>query len=290
MGSQSLKWIYLIVLSFIWGSSFILMKKALLGLTAIQIGALRILFAGILLILVGYKSIKEIKKHHWKPIFACALVGTFFPAFLFAYAIKGIDSSIASILNSITPFNALWIGVTVFGFTFNKKQLFGVFIGFVGTLLLILKSIDVSSNQNYWYALLPVIASIGYGFNVNIIKKHLQTVSPLAITTGSFVLIIFPAVIVLLFSVFFTSIELTQTTKTAFIYMLILAIIGTGVAKVMYNKLIQISTPVFSTSVAYIIPVIAVMWGVLDGEKLNILQLIAGVIILLGVYLVNKSK
>lgn len=290
MTLQRLKWIYLITLSFIWGSSFILMKKALLGLTAVQVGALRILFAGVFLIIIGYKSLKKIKKHHWKPIFACALLGTFFPAFLFVYAIKGIDSSIASILNSITPFNALWIGTTIFGFTFNKKQLLGIFVGFTGTLILILKGADLNSNQNYWYILLPIIASVGYGFNVNIIKKYLQDLDALAITAGSFILIIIPALIVLLCSNFFTSFELSTTKKSALIYMLVLAIVGTGVAKIMFNKLIHISSPIFSTSVAYIIPVVAVIWGVLDGEKLSLTQLVAGVVILFGVYLVNKAK
>lgn len=290
MTLQNLKWIYLITLSFIWGSSFILMKKALLGLTAIQIGALRILFAGVFLIIIGYKSLKKIKKHHWKPIFACALLGTFFPAFLFAYAIKGIDSSIASILNSVTPFNALWIGTTIFGFTFNKKQLLGIFIGFTGTLLLILKGTNLNSNQNYWYILFPIIASVGYGFNVNIIKKYLQDLDALAITVGSFILIIVPALIVLFFSDFFTSFELSTSKESALMHMLLLAIVGTGVAKIMFNKLIHISSPIFSTSVAYIIPVVAVIWGALDGEKLSLTQLVAGVIILFGVYLVNKIK
>lgn len=290
MNLQNLKWIYLVILSFIWGSSFILIKKALLGLTPVQIGALRILFTGIFLIIIGFKSLKKIKKHHWKPIFACAVLGTFFPAFLFAYAIKGIDSSIASILNSITPFNALWIGAAIFGFAFYKKQLLGVFIGLVGTTLLILKGADLNPNQNYWYALLPIISSIGYGFNVNIIKKYLQDLSALAITTGSFVLLLIPVLFVLIFSDFFISFKLTETTQSALVYMLILAILGTGVAKVMFNKLIHISSPVFSTSVTYIIPIVAVIWGVLDGEKLNIIQMIAAIIILSGVYLANKTK
>lgn len=290
MTLQNLKWIYLIVLSFIWGSSFILIKKALLGLTPIQIGALRILFAGIFLIIIGYKSFKKIKKHHWRPITACAFLGTFFPAFLFAYAVKGIDSSIASILNSVTPFNALWIGTTIFGFAFSKKQLLGIVIGFIGTVLLILNGVDVSTGQNYWYAFLPIIASVGYGFNVNIIKKYLYDLDALAITVGVFTLIVIPALITLIFSGFFTSFKLTEATLSSLFFVLILAALCTGIAKIIFNKLIQISSPVFSTSVTYIIPVVAVAWGVLDGERLDITQFLSATIILLGVYLVNKSK
>lgn len=288
--TQNLKWIYLIILSLIWGSSFILIKKSLIGLTPIQLGALRIIFAGIFLMLIGFKSIKKIQKHHWVPILLSALFGTFFPAFLFAYAIVGIDSSIASILNSITPFNALWIGFAFYGFSFNKNQLFGIFIGLIGTVILILNGADLAENQNYWYALLPIISSVGYGFNVNIIKKHLHNLDPLAITTGNFLLISIPAFLVLLFSGFFTSFELTEETQPALFYIITLAILGTGIAKIMFNKLISISSPVFSTSVAYLIPIVAVIWGVIDNERLTLVQLFAGIIILLGVYLVNKAK
>lgn len=266
------------------------MKKGLLGLTPMQIGVFRILFAGVFLILIGYKSLKKIQSQHWKAILMSALLGTFFPAFLFAYAIKGIDSSIASILNSATPFNALWIGTIIYGFDFNKKQLFGVLIGLVGTIILILEGAELNPNQNYWYALLPIIASVGYAFNVNIIKKHLQNLDPLAIATGSFVLLLIPALCMLFFSGFFNSFQLTEATQSALIYILILAVLGTGIAKIMFNKLIHISSPIFSTSVTYLIPIVAVIWGILDGEKLSLLQLIAGIIILFGVYMVNKKK
>lgn len=288
--TQHLKWIYLLILSVIWGSSFILIKKGLVGLTPVQLGALRILFAGIFLIIIGFKSLKEIKKRHWKPILLSALSGTFFPAFLFAYAISGINSSVVSILNSVTPFNALWIGFALFGFQFNKKQLIGIVIGLIGTVILILNGADFSENKNYWYALLPIMASIGYGFNVNVIKKHLHDLNPLPMAVGSFVLILIPTLLVLVFSGFFTSFELTENTKPALLYILILSVAGTSIAKIIFNRLVVISSPVFSASVTYLIPLVAVMWGFLDGEKLTAVQFFAGGIILLGVWLVNKIK
>lgn len=290
MKIQENKWVYLIVLSLIWGSSFILIKKALIGLTPIQLGALRIIFAGIFLLLIGSKSLKKIKKHHWKWVLYSALLGTFFPAFLFAYAIKGIDSSIASILNSITPFNALWVGLVFFGFLFKPKQFIGILVGLLGTVILIYQGADMNPNQNYWYALLPVISSIGYAFNVNIIKKHLQDLDPLAITTGNFITIIIPAILVLAFSGFFNTFQLNSESKSSLFYIFVLAIMGTSLAKIMFNKLIHISSPVFSTSVTYLIPIVAVIWGILDGENLSVIQLFAGVIILLGVWLVNKAR
>ncbi len=290
MNKIQYKWVYLVLLSLIWGSSFILMKKALLGLTPVQVGALRILITSFFLLLIGFKSLKKIKKEQWKYVFYSALLGTLFPSFLYAFAIHKIDSSIASILNSLTPFNTLLVGTLVFGFLFQKKQIVGILVGLVGTLILILKGADLNPNQNYWFALLPIISSIGYAFNVNIIKKYLQDLEPLAITTGNFVLIIVPALIVLATTGFFTSFELNETTEPALFYIGVLAVVGTGFAKIMFNKLIQISSPIFSSSVTYLIPIVAVIWGILDGEKLSVIQLVAGIIILFGVYLVNKKK
>ena len=290
MNNQQQKWLYLILLSFVWGSSFILMKKALIGLTPIQLGALRILIAGVFLLLIGFKSLKQIKKRHYKHILSTSLLGTFFPVFLFAYAVKGIDSSIVSILNSLTPFNTFIVGALAFGFTFKKKQLIGIFIGLLGTLILILKGADLNPNQNYWFSILIVIASIGYALNVNIVKKHLSDISALSIVAGNFLLLVIPALVVLFFTGFFETLEFTETKITALGYITILAVFGTGIAKVFYNKMVHLSTPIFASSVTYLIPIIAVFWGVLDGEKLSLVQLFGGVIILFGVYLVNKKK
>ncbi|MDO6743380.1 DMT family transporter [Tenacibaculum soleae] len=290
MSNQQRKWLYLIVLSLVWGSSFILMKKALISISPIQVAALRTFFAAIFVILVGFKSLRKIKKRHWKYVFLSALVGTFFPAFLFAYAIKGIDSSIASILNSLTPFNTFIIGALVFGFAFNKKQFIGIFIGLIGTLILILKGADLNPNQNYWYALLPIISSVGYAFNVNIIKKYLHELDGLTITTGHFLLVIIPVIMILGYTGFFTEFELNIETKSALLYIIILSVLGTAMAKVIFNDLVHISSPIFASSVTYLIPIVAVIWGIIDGEKLGVIQLLAGGVILFGVWITNKAK
>ena len=249
MESKNLRWVYLIILALIWGSSFILMKKALLGLSPIHVGALRILFTAAFLILIGAKKIFSIKKRHWYYLTLNGLVGTFFPAFLFAYAIEKIDSSIASILNSLTPLNTLIFGAIVFGFGFRKRQLIGVLIGLVGTLMLILKGAEINPNQDYFYASFILIASIGYALNVNILKKYLHDLDALSITVANFVILIVPTLIVLWFTNFFNTVELNESTKTGMFYLAILAIFGTGLAKIMFNRLIQISTPIFSSSV-----------------------------------------
>jgi len=290
MSIQQKKWLYLIVLSFIWGSSFILIKKALVGLTPIQLGALRMLITAVFLLIIGFKSIKRIQKKHWIYIFYTATLGTFFPAFMFSYAITKIDSSIAAILNSLTPFNTFIVGALAFGFAFKRKQFIGILVGLVGTLLLIYKGSELNPNQNYWYAILVIISSIGYAINVNIVKKYLYDLDGLAITTGNFLLLIIPVLFVLFFSGFFSTFSINQETTTALGYIVILSIFGTGIAKIMFNNLVHISSPIFSASVTYLIPIVAVMWGVLDGEKLSFIQLLGGGIILFGVWLVNKAK
>ena len=290
MNSQQQKWLFLIVLSLVWGSSFILMKKALIGLSPVQVGALRMLITAAFLLLVGFKSLKRIEKRHWKYVAYTAVLGTFFPAFLFAFAVSKIDSSIPAILNSLTPFNTFVFGALVFGFTFKRKQFYGVLIGLAGTLILILKGAELNPNQNYWYAVLILIASIGYAFNVNMIKKYLDDLDALAITTGNFLLLIIPAFVVLMFSGFFSTFEVTAETTSALGYITILAVVGTGIAKVLFNKMVHLSSPVFAASVTYLIPAVAVMWGIIDGEKLSLIQLLAGGIILFGVWLVNKAR
>jgi len=287
---KNLKWIYLIVLSLIWGSSFILMKKALLGLTPMQVGAFRIIITAIFLMIIGFKRIYNITKKQWYYLTLNALLGTFFPVFLFAYGIDKIDSSVAAILNSFTPLNTLIFGALFFGFSFSKRQAFGVFIGLAGTIMLIFKGAELHPNQDYFYVIFILIASVGYALNANILKKYLQEVDAVAIAVANFVLMVIPASVVLWNTHFFETFQPTHVNVMALVYMTILSVIGTAFAKIMFNKLIQISTPIFSSSVTYLIPIVAITWGILDGEKISFLQFIYGLVILFGVYLVNKKN
>lgn len=290
MENKKLRWIYLIILSLIWGSSFILMKKALIGLTPIQVGALRILITGVFLLIIGFNRLIRIKKRHWHYLTLNALLGSFFPVFLFAFAVQKIDSSIASILNALTPLNTLLFGAIVFGFGFRRRQLIGVLIGLAGTVMLILEGAQIHPEQEYLYMGFVIIASVGYAINVNIIKKYLYDLDALSITVGNFTILIIPTFIILWFSGFFQSFEVNAITIPSIVYVSILAVVGTGIATIMFNRLIQLSTPVFSSSVTYLIPVVAITWGILDGEKVSILQFFSGFVILLGVYLANKAK
>ena len=291
MNDNSKKWLFLLILSLIWGSSFILIKKSLLGLTPYQLGALRTIITGIFLFSVGLKSLKSIKKSEWKWVIISGFLGSFIPAFLFAIAETEIDSAITSILNSLVPLNAILLGFAIFKIGFTRRQFLGVIIGFIGTSILILQGADLNPDQNYLYAGFVIISTVMYALNVNIIKKHLQNVKPLSIATGNYVAIIIPAIVILLFTDFFSESTFAHPDfEMSIVYVVILSFFGTALAKVLFNTLVQISTPVFASSVTYLMPVVALAWGLLDGETFGPLQIVASVIILLGVYLANKKK
>lgn len=291
MPNRKLKWIYLALLAVVWGSSFILIKKGLVGLTALQVGSLRTIFAAMFLLLVGLRSLKDIKRAQWKWIVLSGFFGTFFPAYLFSFAETEIDSAIVSILNSTTPLLSMVLGIFLFGGVFITRKFIGVMIGLLGTTALILSGAAVNPDQNYWYSGLVILASLFYGFNANIIKTHLQNLPALAITTGNFMVIAIPAVIVLTTTGFFSSeVILAPAAPLSLLYIAILGVIGTGAALIMFNRLIQISDPVFSTSVTYLVPIVALGWGHLDGEGFSVVQLFSGLIIILGVIIVNKKR
>lgn len=279
------------ILSIIWGSSFILIKKGLIGLTPVQLGCLRILFSSLVLLLVGWRSLQIIKKTEWQWILISGILGTGIPVFLFAFAETEIDSAVASILNSGVPLMALVIGVLLFGARFVKRQFVGVIIGLLGAGALILIGAKVNPNQNYWYALLVVAATLLYALNVNIIKRYLQEVPAMAIATGNFIFLIPPAIVVLIKTDFFALPMTTDSTLLESLgYVAILSVLGTAAAKVMFNKLVQISNPVFASSVTYLMPIVSVTWGLLDGEVFTLWQLLASMIIISGVYIGNRSK
>ena len=251
-------------------------------------GSLRIIFAAVFLVLIGFKSLSKIPAFKWKYIALTSLFGTFIPAYLFAIAQTEIDSSVSSILNSLTPLNTLILGALVFGLQFKRNQIFGILIGLIGSALLILNGAIHHPEQNYYYAILVLIASICYAVNVNLIKKYLHDLSPLSITTGNFMVLFFPAFIILFFSGFFEVVHDVKVQESV-LFIMILGVIGTGIANILFFKLIQMSSTVFATSVTYLIPVVAFCWGLLDNEMLTVVQFFGAFIVLIGVYLSAKK-
>lgn len=288
MESKQIKWGYLIVLSLIWGSSFILIKKGLIGLSAIQVGSLRIVFAAFFLLLIGFKSLSKIPKDKWKFIALTSVFGTFVPAFLFAIAETELDSSVTAILNSLTPLNTLILGALFFGVQFQRRQMWGVLIGLCGSLLLVFNGAMNHPNQNYYFSILVIVAAICYAVNVNLIKRFLHDLTPLSISTGNFLILLFPSLFILFFTGFTNIVQIEKVQESVF-FIMILGVVGTGIANILFFKLIQISSPIFATSVTYLIPVVAFFWGLLDNEMLTFIQFIGALVILVGVYLSAKK-
>lgn len=290
MNQEQKKWAYLFTLAIVWGSSFILIKKGLVGLTPLQLGSLRTVISSLFIFMIGYKSLKTILYSQWKWVILSGFIGTFLPAFLFAFAETEVDSGIVSILNALVPLNATLIGLAIFKITSTKTQIFGVILGFIGASMLIFNSMELNPDQNYLYAGFVVLATVMYGFNVNIIKHYLQEVKPIAIATGNFIAIVIPALIVLIFSGFFTTETFEQESIYSSIgFVAILAVFGTVMAKIIFNNLIQISSPVFASSVTYLMPLVALLWGLFDGELFGLDQGLASLLILGGIYLANKK-
>ncbi len=284
------KWGTLIILSVIWGSSYILIKKGLTGLTPVQLGSLRVIITTLLIAPIGYNKIKHIPKNKMKWVAISAFVGSFFPAYLFAFAETEISSSVTAVMVSLTPLFTLLISVIIFGEELLKKQVIGVIIGFLGIVVLINNEL-LSSSFNILYVMFIVLAAFCYAVNANLLKYKLPNIPALGIVFMSFLFMFIPAFIVLFFSDFpFSDFTSNPLILESILYIVILALFGTAVAKVMYIKLLAISTPVFSVSTTYLMPVVAIFWGLLDGEEFKLTQFIGTSIILLGVYLVTKKK
>ena len=288
MKSFQIKWILLGLLALIWGSSFILIKKGLIGLTPFQLGSLRIIFCAVFLLVIGFKSLTEIPLHKWKYVAVTSLFGTFIPAYLFAIAETKVSSSICSILNSLTPLSTLLFGATLFGLDFKRSQLFGIIIGLAGTAILIFTGAENNTTENYFYTVFVIIATMCYATNVNLIKKYLSDVKPLSITTGNFLVMLLPALLILFFTDFSSKVHV-ESTQHAMIFVAILGIVGTGIANISFYKLIQISSPVFASSVTYLIPIVALGWGIFDNERLTIFQIFGAAVVMVGIYLANKK-
>ena len=284
------KWGTLIILSVIWGSSYILIKKGLTGLTPVQLGSLRVIITTLLIAPIGYNKIKHIPKNKMKWVAISAFVGSFFPAYLFAFAETEISSSVTAVMVSLTPLFTLLISVIIFGEDLLKKQVIGVIIGFLGIVVLINNEL-LSSSFNILFVMFIVLAAFCYAVNANLLKYKLPNIPALGIVFMSFLFMFIPAFIVLFFSNFpFSDFTSDPLILESIVYIVILALFGTAIAKVMYIKLLAISTPVFSVSTTYLMPVVAIFWGLLDGEEFKLTQFIGTSIILLGVYLVTKKK
>ena len=279
----------LLLLAFVWGSSFILMKIGLKSFSNEQAAAIRIVFASLAILPYSIKHLKYLQIKDLKSFFIIGFIGSFFPAFLFMKAQTRIDSAMAGMLNSLTPIFTLLIGLLFYKMKFNWKQVIGLSIGLIGALGLIVSGEDISFSSINTYAFFIVLATIFYATSVNEVKTNLTHLSGLQITSLSF-LFIGPVALVYLLT---TNLKVVTEQPQWQIHLMALAalgVIGTAAALILLNSLIRRVTPIMASSVTYIIPIFAIFWGVIDGEKITLFHLLCMAIILFGVYMINRKK
>lgn len=285
-----INWSLLILLGVIWGFSFFFIKRGLVVFDSNQVGALRIFIAFLsLLPIVPFIGLK-IPKGKLPLVFLSAMLGSAIPPFLFALAQTKISSSVAGILNSLTPLFALLAGVTIFKLAMKWNHLLGVLVGLGGAILVVLIQSDGSFDFNFGYSSLIILATLFYGINANIIKSKLYKIHPIKLGLLNFCLI-GPAAGVYLFSTDF--VEVMKTNEQAWeslIYLCILGSVGTAYALIVFNYLAVRTSAIFATMVTYIIPVISVLIGFFDGESLSIIHIIGLTLILFGVYVSSLGR
>jgi len=289
--SPLLVWGLLIFLALIWGSSFILIKRGLEVFSAGQVGALRIFTAAIVLVPLSLPRLKSLNKRQWKWLFISGMIGSFGPAFLFAIAQTQLASGITGVLNALTPLFALLVGVIFFGGQLNRKDILGIVLGFSGTVLLIIAGSGGNLGNLNLYALFVIAATICYGFNLNILKHQFSILTPKLITSIS-LLLISPLATIYLFG-FTDFIEVMKNEEGAYLsltYISILGVVGTAFALIIFNRLVQLTSPVFTSFVTYLIPIVAIIWGIIDGEILVFWHYIGIGLIIIGVAFSNRKK
>jgi drug/metabolite transporter (DMT)-like permease len=279
-----------IILALIWGTSFILIKKGLVVYDSDELGALRMVIACTALLPFAIKNLRKVEPARWKFLLGSGLLGNFFPAFLFAIAETRMASGLAGVLNSLTALFTLLVGAALFGQSITWMRMLGIIIGIAGTAILIFTGNGNAELNNMYYGLYIVLATIFYGVSANIIKHRLHGMKAIAVSSLA-LLTVGPVALVYLFTTdFFYKLQHVPGAWEALMYIAILAVFSTAIALVLFNKLIHITTTLFASSTTYLIPVVALMWGVLDGETIHLWHYVGMVVILAGVFIVNRAK
>lgn len=276
-------WIVVALLSLIWGTSYIFMKKGLESFTSLQIGSMRILITFLCLLPIAIKNIPRLHKENIRSILIIGFLGSGFPAFLFPIAQTRISSSLASMLNSISPVFTLLLGILFYNRKAIRSQIIGVFLGLVGAVGLLYSG---SFSFNY-YGLYVILATILYGINANEVSI-VEGMNGLQITSLAF-LVISPIALGLLLSTDFSHVASSEHWVRSLTCIILLAVLGTAVAQVLFYLLIRDTSPVFASMVTYFIPIVSTLWGLADNETFTPSMLISVIVIFTGVYIINRT-
>lgn len=266
------------------------MKRGLVSYSHNEVATLRLVISFVCLSPIIINNFKKVERKYWKYLFAVGLFGNGIPAFLFTKAETGISSSLAGMLNSLVPLFTILLGIIVFKIKTNKLKFIGIFIGLIGAIMLLSANGLNIENSEITFGVYVVLATICYAISVNTIKKYLQDVSALVVSSFAF-MFIGPPLLIYLFSTNFieTTLHHPNATNSLF-YISLLSIFGTALSLIFFNLLVKHTTAIFASTVTYLIPIFAIFWGVIDGETINYIQLLGIGIILLGIFFVNRFK
>jgi drug/metabolite transporter (DMT)-like permease len=279
--------ITLVFLALIWGSSYVLMKKGLVSFSPLQVAALRILISGIVLL----PFLRKIEKKDFLSLTVVALLGSGIPTFIYPLAITRIDSSVAGIINSLTPVFTMLFGVLLFKTPIRAFQILGLVISLSGAILLVLLSnADKGNFEMNAFALVAILAPMFYGMSSNVLKANLNHIPALRLTASSFFIMLPFALGVLLSTDFVLILKTDKVAYQSLGYIAILAILGTALALVVFNFLIKRTSAVYASSVTFLMPIVVLFWSVLIGEKITWVHVLALLLILIGVYVLNFVK
>jgi len=294
MNNRSVSWIIFIILCFIWGSSFKLMKDSTAALTASQIAALRIFSAGLVFIPFAVFHFSKIPQKKLGTVILSAVFGNLLPAFLFAAALTKIDGSLGGILNSLTPICVVAVGIFFFRDRISSQKIAGVLTGFAGLVLLTLAPVITGekaiSFDNFSHTLLVLLATFLYGINVNLVGHYLKGINPVHVATVSLAFMTIPAGLAL-WQQGFSELDFSgKSVQTAVIAVILLGVAGSAVATALFYILVKRSGGLFASLVTYGIPFVALFWGFMDGEKITWIEILCLGVILLGVHLANRPE
>lgn len=276
-------------LTLTWGSSFILIKQAIAVYTPLQVGALRLCAAGLILSVFGIRNLKAIPRKLMPWVVAGGAMGNFIPMFLFPLAQEQVSSSMAGILDSLVPLFILLFGYLFFGIRSGWIQVIGAVVGFAGAAVL-MGGGGSGGRSDLFHSLLIVLATAFYGMNGLIISRYLSGIPSFKLSSVVFTIWFGPALLILGLSGFFGTFTGTPEQWKGLGYVAILGVVGTALAMILFYRLLQLTSAIFASTVTYLMPIVAVMWGLLDGERLTWIHGLGGVLILAGVYLIQKQR
>jgi drug/metabolite transporter (DMT)-like permease len=281
-------WLIFLVLALIWGSSFILMKEGLRVLDPWQVASIRILSAGLVLLPFLGRALKSVPRQKLGVVILSGLLGTFFPAFLFCLAETRLDSALTGILNALTPLLTLCVGALFFQARIGWRKWAGVLLGFAGMVLLMLAGKQALDLSYLGFASYVLLATLFYGINVNMVNRYLSQTGSLHIAAIAFSFLIPPSLCILAFTGFFNQAGIPQGWFRAVGASAVLGMLGTALASILFYVLLKKAGTVFASMVTYGIPFVALGWGLLAGESINLLQVLCLGVILAGVYMTKK--